>query len=274
MFDFAALVANENMKIYRRARVWIMLGLLVLLSAAISIIASITSNSPLTMWGMIPIILMIMMPLANIFCIIIAADSVAGEFTQGTIKLLLIRPWSRSKVLLSKYVSVLLFVLFSLVVVYISAFLTNMLVFGYESNALAHQSFGTLNEKMSAWSYMNQFFLMEFISSTVTVTLAFMISAAFRSSGLAIGLSLFIVLMGSSLSQLLGLVNKPWVDYVLFLHLDLARYIGGANPDRGLTFAGTQDPMTLGFSLAVLAGYYIIFMALSWFVFTKRDVAA
>ena len=36
-------------------------------------------------------------------------DMVAGEFTWGTIKLLLIRPASRSKILLSKYLTTLLF---------------------------------------------------------------------------------------------------------------------------------------------------------------------
>lgn len=270
MFDFAALVANENMKIFRRARSWIMLGLLVLLTAAISIIASLTSSSPIKMWDMTSMDLVILIPLANIFCVIIAADIVASEFTNGTIKLLLIRPWTRSKVLLSKYVSLLIFVLITLAVVYISTLLINSIVFGYEGGVMAQQVFGVLDPEMSAWSYVNQFFLLQFVSFIVTVTLAFMISAVFRSSALAIGLSLFIVLMSEVMSQLFSLVNKPWVDYVLFQHLNLIKYLrmdaalGGSN----------QDMMTLGFSLAVLAGYYIVFMALSWFVFTKRDVAA
>ncbi|MFD1909457.1 hypothetical protein ACFTAO_04535 [Paenibacillus rhizoplanae] len=31
---------------------------------------------------------------------------------------------------------------------------------------------------------------------------------------------------------------------------------------------------TLGFAIAVLAVYYVVFMAVSWIVFRKRDVAA
>lgn len=41
-----------------------------------------------------------------IFTIILAADSIAGELSGGTFKLLLIRPASLSKILLSKYISV------------------------------------------------------------------------------------------------------------------------------------------------------------------------
>ena len=74
--------------------------------------------------------------------------------------------------------------------------------------------FGVANPDLSAWSYLNQYYVLEFVTLIVTVTLAFMISAVFRSSGLAIGLSLFIVLAGPALGQLLKLVNRKWVDYV------------------------------------------------------------
>lgn len=44
-----------------------------------------------------------------IFAIVIAADKVAGEYTTGTMKLLLIRPHSRTKILFLKYIAVSLF---------------------------------------------------------------------------------------------------------------------------------------------------------------------
>ena len=44
-----------------------------------------------------------------VFVIIVAAGMVSSEFSWGTIKLLLIRPISRSKILLSKYLTLLLF---------------------------------------------------------------------------------------------------------------------------------------------------------------------
>ncbi len=45
--------------------------------------------------------------MVTLFTVIIAGDMVAGEFTWGTIKLLLIRPASRAKILLSKYLTTL-----------------------------------------------------------------------------------------------------------------------------------------------------------------------
>ena len=46
---------------------------------------------------------------AGLFAIIIAAGIVASEFNWGTIKLLLIRPIDRGKILASKYLAVIAF---------------------------------------------------------------------------------------------------------------------------------------------------------------------
>ena len=59
-----------------------------------------------------------LMTLITIFAAVIAGDIVASEFTWGTIKLLLIRPVSRTKILLSKYVATLLFVVLLCVILF------------------------------------------------------------------------------------------------------------------------------------------------------------
>jgi ABC-2 type transport system permease protein len=49
-----------------------------------------------------------------------------------------------------------------------------------------------------------------------------------------------------------------------------------ANTNLGLYFGGREPPiegMTLGFSVTMLLLYYIVFLALSWYIFSKRDVA-
>ena len=49
-----------------------------------------------------------LMIMVSIFTIIVAGGIVAGEFSTGTIKLLLIRPINRTKILVSKYLATLL----------------------------------------------------------------------------------------------------------------------------------------------------------------------
>ena len=134
MFNFLQLVRNENMKIYFRIRTWVMFGILIILQLAISIIAKLVTDTDPNNWTMMLNETGILLVIVTIFTVVASADSVAGEFTSGTIKLLLIRPWSRSKILLSKYISLLLLALFMAVVVFVLTLVVNILFFGYDSS--------------------------------------------------------------------------------------------------------------------------------------------
>ncbi len=264
MGNFMQLVKNENMKIYRRVRTWVMLGIAVGLVLLISILWLSFGGRDTSMWDVAYTEASVMSLLMTIFVVVVAASGVAEEFSTGTIKLLLIRPWSRSKILLSKYISILLFALLLAVTLLASTLLFNWIIFGINADPALKPGFLSVGDS-SPFVFLLKFYGLELISLVVTVTLAFMLSTIFRSSGLAIGLSLFLLLGVSSFVGLLSLLKYEWVDYLLFIHLNLTQYLNDS-PMR--------DGMTLGFSLAVLAVYYIVFVALTWYVFNKRDVAS
>ncbi|MDQ0115219.1 ABC transporter permease [Paenibacillus harenae] len=266
MGDFLQLVRNENIKVYFRPRTYIMAGLLVGAVILISVMWLLLSGRDTTMWMVAYWESFILFLLVTIFSVVIAAVSVAEEFTSGTIKLLLIRPWSRSKILLSKYISVVLFAALLTVLLLGSTLLVNWLSFGLfpSETALAIQEQLPGQENMSSLQYLFQFYVMKFIVLVVMITLAFMLSTIFRSSALAIGLALFLLLAMDIINSLFSLLNYKWIDYLLFTHLDLTRYIGHTTIDGG---------MTLGFSLGILGLYYVLFIALTWYIFDKRDVA-
>ncbi len=73
--------------------------------------------------------------LAGLFTIIVSAGIVASEFNWGTIKLLLIRPINRSKILLSKYLTVLLFALLLLVSLFVYSAILGTILFGLPEQA-------------------------------------------------------------------------------------------------------------------------------------------
>jgi ABC-2 type transport system permease protein len=201
----------------------------------------------------------------TVFTVVIAADSVAGEFGSGTIKLLLIRPVSRSKILLSKYISAIVFSVLLLLVLFISAFLVSGLLQGFHdvgvpfvyasSDGIVHTT-NIVQEAISTYLY-------QCVQMIITVTMAFMISTVFRSSSIAIALSVGIMFAGSSIVSFLS--QFSWAKYYLFENTDLTQYLTGTPNIQG---------MTLSFSVTVIIVYFLIFNALSWIVFKKRDVAA
>ncbi|MGO4180638.1 ABC transporter permease [Paenibacillus sp. TAF43_2] len=264
MGNFLPLIQNENMKIYRRPRTWVMTGILVLLVLAISILWVIFGGRDASMWDVAFMESSILFLLVTIFTVVIAAGGVAEEFTSGTIKLLLIRPWSRSKILLSKYISIMIFALLLAIVLFAVTIFVNWICFGINASPDIKPTFVGA-EGTNPVSYMLKYYGLTLISLVVTVTLAFMLSTVFRSSGLAIGMALFLLLGVNSFIGLVAMLDYKWIDYLLFIHLNLTQYLDG-NPMR--------EGMTLGFSLVVLGVYYALFIAITWYTFKKRDVAA
>lgn len=203
--------------------------------------------------------------IAGLFTIIIAAGIVANEFNWGTVKLLLIRPLSRTKILLSKYLTVLLFGFVSILVVFAFSFILGAVLFGLPEEAYPylHYSNGIVKEQ-SMLLHLISFYGLNSISLLMLTTMAFMISSVFRNSSLAIGISIFLMFMGSTVTVLLA--NWfDWAKYLLFSNTDLTQYFEGTPLVSG---------MTLTFSIIMLSVYFIVFIGLAFWVFKKRDVAA
>ncbi|WP_172251932.1 ABC transporter permease subunit [Saccharibacillus deserti] len=260
MFDFLGLVHNESIKIYARIRTWIMLGVLGLVALLMPVLFSFVGED-MGMWNSLNTLLQFWF-LPTVFAVAVAADTVAGEFSRGTIKLLLIRPWSRIKILLSKYVAVLLFMIALYVMLTVLGMVMSALLFGTpaDPDGLSGQLTLSLSE-FFWWSL-----LYRLIDCLIYVTMAFMFSSIFRSNSLSVALTIILLFMGSLITLLVDPSKYAIGRYLLFANMDLSQYI--------VSSTGSYGGMSLGFSLAVLAVYYVVFLALTFWVFKKRDVAA
>ena len=65
--------------------------------------------------------------------IMVAGTIVSEEFNKGTIKLLLVKPYSRYKILLSKFLTILIMIVFSILVVIGMELLVGGILFGFDS---------------------------------------------------------------------------------------------------------------------------------------------
>ncbi|MFS0674024.1 ABC transporter permease [Ornithinibacillus sp. 179-J 7C1 HS] len=205
-----------------------------------------------------------LLSLISLFTIIVAAGILANEFKWGTIKLLLIRPISRVKILISKYVAVLLFAFNTLIFLIILSWVIGAILFGVDglnpymvvekSGEFAYVSI--INEVLISYG-------LKLVNLVMMATFAFMISSIFRSSAIAIGTAVFLMLAGNSI--VLFFADRGWAKYILFANTDLSQYIDGVEP--------LMEGMSITFSITVLIVYFVIFAISSWIVFTKRDVS-
>jgi len=199
----------------------------------------------------------------SLLTIIVSAGIIANEFRWGTIKLLLIRPVSRTKILFSKYFSTLFFALGALLFILVGSWLIGAVLFGFDGMNPKTLHFGSDGiEYKSVLSQITSGYGYKLVNLVMMATFAFMISAVFRNSSLAIGIAIFLMFAGNTIVTAFS--QHSWAKYILFANTDLEQY------NTGHVFI---EGMTLSFSITMLIIYYVIFIALAWIFFTKRDVA-
>ncbi len=203
-----------------------------------------------------------LMVVVTLFTIIIAAGIVSTEFSTGTIKMLLTRPVTRAKVLTSKLVTVFIFGLLLYVITLLLSYLTGVVMFNNAQNMhLVVENGQVIERTMSNDIFKTAIY--SFGDFIMSILFAFMIGSVFRSSSLAIGLTMGISFLGSML--VIFLSRYEFVKYIWITHSDLKQHLTG-------NFI--VDGITLPFSLTVLAIYAAIFLFISYFVFMKRDITA
>ncbi|MGH4140268.1 ABC transporter permease [Clostridium sp.] len=202
--------------------------------------------------------------LIALFAIVMGGKIVANEFSEGTIKLLLIRPSKRWKILLSKYISVIGYTLLMLLVLFIVSFLLGGILFSFSGagTPFLTNSSGKITE-VNMIVHIVQLYGLKSINLIMMVTLAFMISTVFRNSAMATGVGVFLLTVGNVITMILTKYN--WSKYILFTNTDLNQYISGEPLVKG---------MTMKFSIIVLIVYFIVFNVISYIGFTKRDIVA
>ncbi|MBC1777506.1 ABC transporter permease [Listeria booriae] len=272
-----ALIANETRKISLRFSTWLYpIIIMVVILALAAIFRSVSPDIDniqfmLSING-------ISMFLVALFSIVIASSVVASEFSFGTIKLLLIRPYKRWEILLSKYIVVMLYAvilaLFTLLITYlISGVLTS---FGSLTQDVSDiiptysENGDILNTGLTAINALSTqlgFFLVELIFS---MSIAFMVSSLLRSQALAVGIGLFLLFINSIAGGItLMLAEKfEWFKYIFVTPL----YYINMN-SNGMGNMEINSGLSTGLAIGILAVYYVVFMALSFIFFQKRDVS-
>lgn len=196
--------------------------------------------------------------------LIIAAEMVSREYTDGTMKLLLIRPHSRMAILLSKYLAIVLFCIFSLLLTLISAGVTDVLMYGlgdiHATDLFINQQ-GQIAQ-LSVLAETMKFYLTSILPIMSYATIAFAISTILRNSALAVGCSLFLMVCGNMMIEATS--KFAFLKYLPFSNSDMSLYIYHLQP---------RPEMTMGFSLAILLIYMVVLFAISMMVFKKRDVS-
>ena len=204
-----------------------------------------------------------MITVVSVIMIVLAGGCVANEFANGTVKFLLVNPVTRRKIIISKYLTMLLLSLLMILGVYVLAALINLPFFGADFGVPYLTAANGEVTAGSGYLYALKDYLLEGVSLVAMTTMAFMISSMMRNSALAIGIGVTALLGGSMVVAMLAQLGCDWGRYFLFANMNLSQAASG----------NTVFPnQSLGFSLGVLAVHMVIFLITAYDGFTRREV--
>ncbi|NFG26498.1 bacitracin ABC transporter permease [Clostridium botulinum] len=209
---------------------------------------------------------------AVIIAIIIGGGIVANEFSKGTIRLLLIRPVSRWKVLLSKLLSVLI-ISFGIVILGTTILvISSGYVYGFET--LKTPILETINGTITKIDYIQYMMpkLMISVSSLIFITsLVFMISTVARNTALAVAISMVLYLGAAPLTQVLINMKQVWLLKTLIPYINGSFFkIMPFFTEQLSKEYGIQMQYTLGAKQLLLAS--ILMIIVTFITFTKKDI--
>jgi len=201
----------------------------------------------------------------------VASDLVSGERSTGTIKMLLTRPVRRWRILLAKWIALMLYVSLIIVVTTVLCYLISGLAFGYQGWGSPifvgfevrgdHVDTSTVHAVTQAEYLLMQTGLIWFACMTVA-NLALMVSVLVRSTAASFVTMMAAVIAGAILTNM----ASSWksAKYLFNVNLQLTTYLQGTPPPI--------EGMTLGFSLAVLGIWGLAGLVVSFVVFTRQDI--
>ncbi len=199
--------------------------------------------------------------------IVIAGSIVSEEFNRGTIKLLLVKPYTRIKILLSKFIVCLIILVVTIAFVYVFQLLAGGIINGFNGmtyDAIVFNFDTNSVESINIFAYVGLIGLCKLPIYILLTTLAFTCSTLFTNTAIAVSVPFLGYIASSLINQFALYYNIKQIIYFVTPNWDLTTYLFGGIP----LFEGLTAP----FSIIICLIYLIIMLALDLVVFKKRDI--
>ncbi|MGL5244969.1 MAG: ABC transporter permease, partial [Sarcina sp.] len=150
--------------------------------------------------------------LTTLLIIIIGGGIVSSEFSKGTIRLLIIRPVARWKILISKLLSLFIITYGTIIISIFISVITSGFLLGF--NTLQTAIIEVVEGKIITVPYVQYISTQVLISSTSVIfiiSLVFMISTLVKNTALAVSISTILYLISMPLTLILGFANQKWI---------------------------------------------------------------
>jgi ABC-2 type transport system permease protein len=283
------VIRVELVKLVRRPRSWVSIALLCGLPVVVAVFVAVTHIAPppgqgpallsevLSSGTLYPaaalaIVLPIFLPVA---VAVVAGDAIAGEASAGTLRYLLARPVGRTRLLVAKLVTLIVYTLAAVLLVAGTAYLTGIILFGSKPIAATPGGLTTSNIASAATSLSGTAMSPTDIALRTIGAISFIAVSMLGVGAIALFLS---TITDSALGAALGALAALITSEVL-VTLNAASTVDPYLPTRyWLAWVDFfRDPIVwrnIERGFAVQAVYVVVFLGAAWAHFATKDVTS
>jgi len=202
-----------------------------------------------------------------IFVFMVASGINSQEFNKGTIKLLLVKPYTRTQILLSKYIVSLCSIVISFIIVLILQLIIGSLILDINSLSNPVLIYNSLNDSLHIYNLFEYVFL-QFVALlpqfVLLNTIVFALSTITTNTAFSIIIG-FVFNLGSNIFELIvRMFDDVLKSLIYFSHWDLSPYIFNTNP--------IVSGCNIFISILVILIYVGIIMGITIIIFKKKDI--
>lgn len=205
---------------------------------------------------------------------LIAADMISGEANMGTLRLVLSKPYSRTELLLSKFLAATVYTILLLIWLAILALFVSMLIFGVGDMFLMKSSYVVLISQNDVfWRYAGAFMFAALAMVTVAA-LGFLLSIFAENSIGPIVATMSIIVFFTILSTLNIPIFNVIKPYLFTTHLiSWKEFFDLKVNDANEAIIGSiQNPQRIFSSALILVLHIVGFVGGAIYIFNKKDV--
>ena len=268
------LVKIELYKLFKRKSSWVLPLIIVVLAAFyLAVMRKFSTSIPQA--NLFTSQLMGMLPLMNLGIVVMASGMISNEFSKGTIKFLLIRPYSRAKVIVAKFITTFIYALaFSALMLVVTFVFCNVLLQPQSPVAAvdAYNNWPAIGAALANLG-LNLFLILLYMA------IVFLLQTVTRSQALAVGFGVAI-LFGSSILNLVNsliMAKYAWFKWMPLNFLNIRNTIQTGYRASTSSMTGLNGVKlnlyvsTWQMALGLVVTSALLFI-LATYVFKKRDV--
>jgi ABC-2 type transport system permease protein len=202
-----------------------------------------------------------------IIILITTSILIGEEFNKGTIKLLLIKPYKRSTILLSKFLAAVLILLLTILFLILIEFIIGGLIFGIDSLKIGMIIYNfNLNkiENFNIYLYMLIRITTKLPSLLMILIISFLLGIIFNNTIVPFSVTILIYTFSEVINNLIINYNIKFMQYLITINWNFKDYLFGR--------LSNYEYINFKKSILIYIIYVIIFMNLMFQNFKKKNI--